>query len=93
MREHAETGDVDISQMMRAVNQVETLLNLSAQAKFGSTSPRRLPVIDFNSESFAFVNLRLVQRSFDTAMMKAVGAAIFPGRRLGRLSCSLYCLP
>jgi antirestriction protein ArdC len=37
---HATVGDVDVAQLIRAVNQVEVLLKLTAQAKFGSTGGR-----------------------------------------------------
>ncbi len=37
---HTTVGDVDVAQLIRAVNQVEVLLKLTAQAKFGSTGGR-----------------------------------------------------
>ena len=36
----ATVGDVEVAQLIRAVNQVEVLLKLTAQAKFGSTGGR-----------------------------------------------------
>jgi hypothetical protein len=37
---HTTVADVDVAQLIRAVNQVEVLLKLTAQAKFGSTGGR-----------------------------------------------------